>query len=428
MNQTLVVVAGPPRSGSSCVAGIVHHLGVSMGGPFLREADKTYEDADLATYMDNLKRTTKDERAAWLDDWMARDTSPIRGIKYHTLCFMLPELAKLWPQVKVIGTNRPTAEVMESRRRMGWRKTSPEEHCRSRDAAVCGLGLPALQLQYHDILSHPQAAVRQIVDFLGLSPTAEQYRNALLHIRSTENLPNIAWTYWEGIMPAWIDLCFATMRRNIPGINILTPSTLSRLYAAHRTPDEPYDMLAEAPALLRPCQRSNIIRAWLLRTFGGLWVDADCLVLSDLRDLCQRYGEGKDLVTYKYKKKFSVDAMMMSRPDGEIISEYARTQNDIVKAHRGRQRIRNRLALGPPRLRDAIVSAGIDKVGIVPTELVDPALGGRKHDYLAAGDLPPGCACVMLRAGTGKGKEAWTKDQWLNDSWLAGLFQRALES
>jgi glucuronoxylan 4-O-methyltransferase len=237
-------------------------------------------------------------------------------------------------------------------------------------------------------------------------------------------VPDHAWTYWDGACPAWIELCLETMRRNIPGINILTPTTFARLYAEHRGPDDPYDLLSTMPALSRACQRSNIIRTWLLKTFGGTWIDADCIVLSDVRELCKKHMAGKDLVTYKYDNKFSVDALLMSRPNGQVISECARQQQEVLQDKRKRL---NRQSLGPPILQRAIAIIGEREVGVIPTELVDPARGGRRRQYLAEGKLPKGCACVMLRAKTGKNKLLWTRDQWLSpECYLSTIFRRAL--
>ena len=77
-------------------------------------------------------------------------------------------------------------------------------------------------------------------------------------------------------MPAWISSCQETMRCHIPGLQILSYAQFEAL----RTVDLDLDLMHLCPA-----HRADYIRCYLLRNYGGFWIDADCLVLRDLRSL-----------------------------------------------------------------------------------------------------------------------------------------------
>ena len=54
--STCILVLGTPRSGTSCVAGILHHLGVVMGEQFLEADDWNpagyFQDVEFETFLE----------------------------------------------------------------------------------------------------------------------------------------------------------------------------------------------------------------------------------------------------------------------------------------------------------------------------------------------------------------------------------------
>lgn len=92
------------------------------------------------------------------------------------------------------------------------------------------------------------------------------------------------WTYWEN--PKWwsqryeyIDMCFETMDKHkgrFNRLNILTPDTVKDYI--HTVPKRFY-------TLEKPGQRADYIRLALLNKYGGLWLDADNIILRSLDPL-----------------------------------------------------------------------------------------------------------------------------------------------
>lgn len=97
------------------------------------------------------------------------------------------------------------------------------------------------------------------------------------------------WMYWEGPLPEWIKLCQESVEKHANNsVLILNDATfkdfrvndavdISGLYVAHK---------------------ADYIRAHMLRHYGGLWIDSDCLVIQSLVPLL-RTCELWDFVAFK---------------------------------------------------------------------------------------------------------------------------------
>ena len=99
-------------------------------------------------------------------------------------------------------------------------------------------------------------------------------------------------TYWEGPRPAWIDLCLKTAARHVPNMEIFTAWKWRQIY------DEslgPWERIGRQ----MPNVQSDLLRAWYLFTFGGIWMDADCIVFRDFAPLAAPLDAGKDLIAYQ---------------------------------------------------------------------------------------------------------------------------------
>ena len=84
------------------------------------------------------------------------------------------------------------------------------------------------------------------------------------------------WCYWEGSRPEWISACWRTILRHAPRAVLLDPLSFGELWDRDRDIDI---------ALWHVAHRSDFIRAFLLARYGGLWIDADCVLLRSLDDL-----------------------------------------------------------------------------------------------------------------------------------------------
>ena len=76
-------------------------------------------------------------------------------------------------------------------------------------------------------------------------------------------------TFWEGPKPAYIDLCMQTWLFEFVELNYGN---------LHKYTDLPMDLVKQYPLQ----QVSDIVRVHALRDNGGVWLDADTIVLGDL--------------------------------------------------------------------------------------------------------------------------------------------------
>lgn len=207
--QQVVAVVGTYRGGTSCVAGMLHHLGASMGKKFFqgREVDSPkgcfealplYQLCMRAYGEPNFKRlnTVKDqvrELREWQDGrWQH---GPIVGAKHPKFCFMVPAMVKAWPTVKLVVVNRPIEESVKSLVKAGWwhagNPKKGEEWAESlfrrmyetRDKDL--ENVPAdriMRLEFHDVIKDPEVTAKRLAEFAGLSPTPEQFARAISHV------------------------------------------------------------------------------------------------------------------------------------------------------------------------------------------------------------------------------------------------------
>ena len=130
--MTCTVVLGCYRSGTSAVAGVLHHLGVSMGDRFQEPNSKNphgyYEDLDFVEChvymrdcgmdMDEKYKALVERRETAHTDW---------GVKDPRLCYLLPELVKhIRHGHQVIVVNRSMMSICDSMARAIYNGTEPK--------------------------------------------------------------------------------------------------------------------------------------------------------------------------------------------------------------------------------------------------------------------------------------------------------------
>jgi hypothetical protein len=83
------------------------------------------------------------------------------------------------------------------------------------------------------------------------------------------------WVYWEGPIPFHIQVCLDSMKRVCGSIlKIVTPENLCEFVPAGSI-NESFSLLRE------PAHRADCIRAALLAIHGGLYLDADTVMIKD---------------------------------------------------------------------------------------------------------------------------------------------------
>ncbi|MEL4178312.1 capsular polysaccharide synthesis protein [Roseateles sp. PN1] len=133
--------------------------------------------------------------------------------------------------------------------------------------------------------------------------------------------PGLAvWAYWEGPCPAWIQACLATLRAAAPAtLQVLDREAFERMRA--QDPEGDRDISLDR---LRIAHRADYIRLYLLRRFGGLWVDADCLAMQPLQSVLDLLVE-HETVGHRERSGLVSNGFLAARPGSRIIeASYAR--------------------------------------------------------------------------------------------------------
>lgn len=208
--RPFVAVIGLHRSGSSATAMVLHKLGVSMGDK-LSGYESGHggggEAVGLAKICERAARFPATEIKdpgriqKRLREWVAgrwRRGPHMVGGKYPHLCAMIPMLrAATNGRLRVIHCDRPLEDSIESLKRRsrkctGWLAVS-DEKCEAVqqwlwDEKSKHLGdIPknqVLDVKFDRLMNETEEVVNEIIKFLDLSPTEEQYQDAVNHIRS----------------------------------------------------------------------------------------------------------------------------------------------------------------------------------------------------------------------------------------------------
>tara|TARA_R110000803_G_scaffold3285_4_gene11196 strand:- start:2329 stop:3696 length:1368 start_codon:yes stop_codon:yes gene_type:complete len=126
------------------------------------------------------------------------------------------------------------------------------------------------------------------------------------------------WVYWESDMPPIIQLCVETMDRHLGDqFHLITPASLRLMGGGH---------LLELTETVSKAYRSDLIRLWLIKTYGGVWMDADTIVVNRLPDDFIQAVETGDLVgvyNQHTKKGWGADGMIATpfgaKKDSQVI-------------------------------------------------------------------------------------------------------------
>ena len=124
--MTCIIVLGCFRSGTSAVAGALHHLGIFMGEKFDPPGENNpkgfWEDLEFKRIhqicddclIDSYENQWKDFEDEYKSLIQKREQHPIWGIKDPLLCRQLPTLLEYVITSKVIVCRRPIREIAKS--------------------------------------------------------------------------------------------------------------------------------------------------------------------------------------------------------------------------------------------------------------------------------------------------------------------------
>ena len=179
------------------------------------------------------------------------------------------------------------------------------------------------------------------------------------------------WTYWEGPCPPWVLACRRTLAAHAPRVRFLTPELFDRL----RDRDRDIDL-----SHLHIPHRADYVRAFLLRYFGGMWLDADCLLMQPLQPVLDLLGE-HDFVGHRERSGLISNAFIAARPGSRIAAEFY----DRVSALVRKRRPLDWKEIGGDSLT-TIVAANGQGWHELPCERVQPVCWSAPGDFFAERD------------------------------------------
>lgn len=187
-----IAILGTYRSGSSAIAGMLHHLGIELGSPFVGDH---YESSELSTALRVwwtepllLPSMNVKKRRKFLRQWIeAREIgSNLVGAKHPLLSLSANDVFDAWgPETRFIWCARPLVESIDSLARLNW-WAEPDRIQRKLNLANEEFfqTVEHLKLAYCTTQSDPMAQIELICNWLGLSPAKQQVDQALDWIQS----------------------------------------------------------------------------------------------------------------------------------------------------------------------------------------------------------------------------------------------------
>lgn len=246
-----------------------------------------------------------------------------------------------------------------------------------------------------------------------------------VYIEQAPPAPSI-WMYWEGPMPAYIDLSCKTIFAHNEHVRLLNRASFDNLFMHDRDID--IDRLASN-------YQSDFIRAYLLKHYGGLYIDADCIAMRNLAPLLELVRQA-GYVGYRELQGNISAGLMVSVAHGDVITEHYKS----VCARIRKGGPFEWLDLGAWPL-DRALAKYPQKHHLVATETIMPVnwdnceeFSVRRSDEEHERFLQHDAFCYMLSNNTMKGREqtkvltTLSEDELLAaDYFLSFLFRRALE-
>jgi hypothetical protein len=170
--MSCVVVLGLYRSGSSAVAGVLHHLGVYMGSHFdPPNANNIYgywEDLEFKKLHKEMLEG-KDVEEKYCELIEKREEKPIWGVKDPLLCLLLPNLINnLNTSYCLIHVVRKDEDVKASLAKAGvpttWEQIQLLEEKKQEMLSIPGQRV--LEVKFERLMEFPKEAVSNIAHFI----------------------------------------------------------------------------------------------------------------------------------------------------------------------------------------------------------------------------------------------------------------------
>lgn len=213
MSGKIIFVFGTHSSGTSCVAGVLHHLGVNMGDRFSGvygndpEGSCSFEAIQLAWICEQslpLGATEIQTPVSLLEDrlsrWIAErkkkweQGSPAIGGKYPQLCAFTKILERICGEsLYAVFVDRPleySLKSIVSRPDVRTDRAAVIEHMKwlHHEKEQFRRRLPssrAITIEYELLIQEPRREIRRLIDFVGMDVEDMSVEKALRHVRPT---------------------------------------------------------------------------------------------------------------------------------------------------------------------------------------------------------------------------------------------------
>jgi len=130
------------------------------------------------------------------------------------------------------------------------------------------------------------------------------------------------WSYWEGPCPDWVRACRRSFMKHLPQLRLLDPESFEALRRGDA--DQGIGLTH-----LHVAHRADFIRAWLLQRHGGLWIDADCLVMQPLDEVLALQQQ-HDFIAHRAREGVLSNAFIGAAPGSRIARAYYERVRTIV--------------------------------------------------------------------------------------------------
>jgi hypothetical protein len=194
MRQTTrIAILGLYSSGSTAVAGILHHLGVEMGSPFCYNY---YESAWLARqlriwwnepFLQEMipKKVRIQILTNWIQEQELRGNSQWVGMKHPLLSLCADDIVEAWGKdIRFIWSCRPLENSINSLDSRDW-WTNGEIVQGTLWSALTRFfkQQPHLRIEFSQMMTHPEKEIGRIIEYVGMTPSKEQVKSALRFIQ-----------------------------------------------------------------------------------------------------------------------------------------------------------------------------------------------------------------------------------------------------
>lgn len=161
-----------------------------------------------------------------------------------------------------------------------------------------------------------------------------EYRDTtllLVNLEDRRDRRHTIWAYWETAKnqtrPAYLDLCEETWHRHCGDdfeIVRVTPENVC---------DYVPDLIPEWHKIPCLAHKADYLRAVLVHRYGGIWLDSDIIVLSNLREMMERLDEsGSDFIGCGRPGKRPSNGIFGGKAGSDLLGRYIESMNEFIRS------------------------------------------------------------------------------------------------